>query len=401
VKKTATTKVIDTGAIAKDSTLTPAQKSAKLVASGEELMTPTGFMYADVVFGKALEQDPTNKLAQFYKSFLTYPMSMRGIATRIKPQIATADLNTRRDYKRFIGALPEGGLRTFILDGKEDLKVEKDIQGFFDEQNKALDTFRSYLKANKALALTLNVTTWNVPGGEAISMCNVSEVANGVYEIQLCPSTVRAIKVERADFETLQQSVAGAQIYLAMLNSYDASGAITASKKLGGSPQTNEAVYNELSKDPEFGKLRNSGAALKAIVDLGMDGVAGVRWALSMQDQLCPGGIEADRSGYLIDKGICINQPKPPADSVETVLENVEIALSGNVIQVALGKPDGALSSIKPAAVLTNPVQDLKALSPSFDSCGFVVGLADSTINGLFPIGDGNDHLKQASSCGR
>ncbi len=201
--------------------------------AGEQLATPTGFMYADVVLDQALSQDPDNKKAQFYKAFLAQPMALQGILARIKP-LANLKPETKKQYEEAISGLPNSGLKTFLFDGQEDIKTEKDAQAFVDEIHQGQEKFRQFLKANKDLELTLNLNDWAIQGSvkKAMDDCAVNQVTAGVYEIKKCDLThTLEVKLNRADIEALQQITAGLQIYTAMLNSYDASGTIAVSEK--------------------------------------------------------------------------------------------------------------------------------------------------------------------------
>lgn len=395
---------LNSGSIMADKTLSPVEKAEKLALAGEQLTTPTGFMYADLVFDQALSLDSNNKRAQFYKAFLATPMSLRGIMARVKP-LAYTHPKTKKEYDEAVKNLPNSGLKTFLFDGSGDIRNEKDIQGFVTQIHDAQDQFRTFLKNNKSLELTLNVNDWAIQGSiqKTLEECAVTQVSEGVYDVKKCDLTnALEVKINRADIEALQQIVAGMQIYLATFVSYDATGTIAVSRKYEGKQVSNKVLYKELSQNADFGKLINANA-LKGIVDMGIDAVAGVRWASQIQNELCQYGQEdlKNRKGFLFGKGLCIKTENEDGSKLEDVLKIVDTVLAGQTIEVKVGSNQEIQTIAKPIAVLANPVADLKALRPVFNACDKVQSVSDDTLGGIFPNHDGNEVLASDSKCGQ
>ncbi len=395
-------KQIDANKIYSDLNLTPTQKSEKLALAGEQLVTPTGFMYANIVFDQSLEKDPTNKRAQFYKAFLALPLQMHGILARLKP-FAYKKAESKKKYDAAVMNLPISGLKTFLFDGSADIKDEKDVQAFLDSVYKVQDIFREFVKANKNLELTLNMNDWSGISSikSATDNCSVNQVHDGVYDIASCDiSHVLQINLNRADMEAFEQIAAGLQIYTAIYTAYDMTGVIAVSDKYQGLAVSNQVVWKELSQNPDFGKVRNSGSVLKAIIGMGVDAVAGVRWASKIQNQLCPKGENAlNRPGFLFNKGICISGKTGDGKSLDDLLKTIDLALAGEII--AIQSSHGATIQLKPAAIFNSPILDLKTLQPQFNSCGNVTSVADSSFGGLFPSRDANSVLAKSSECQR
>ncbi len=394
---------LNSGSIMADKTLSPVEKAEKLALAGEQLTTPTGFMYADLVFDQALSLDSNNKRAQFYKAFLATPMSLRGIMARVKP-LAYSHPKSKSEYDEAVKNLPNSGLKTFLFDGSGDIKNEKDIQGFATQIHDAQDQFRTFLKNNKSLELTLSVNDWAIQGSIAKTLeeCAVTQVSEGVYDVKKCDlTTALEVKINRADVEALQQIASGMQIYLATLVSYDATGAIAVSRKYEGKQVSNKVLYKELSQNADFGKLIN-GNALKNIVGMGIDAVAGVRWAVQIQNELCQYGQESssNRKGFLFGKGLCIKSENEDGSKLEDVLKMVDTVLAGQTIEVKVGKNQEIQTVARPVAILENPIADLKSLRPVYNACDKVQSVSDDTIGGIFPNHDGNEALASDSQCG-
>ncbi len=381
---------------------TASVKAEQLALAAEQLLTPSGFIYADMILDQALQLDPANKRAGLYKTFLAGSMATKGILARIKP-LADKDPESKKKLADMIAKMQEGSLKKFLLDGKPEIKDEKDVQAFADSVINGLGKFRQFLKANKNLEIELNVNDYMLASGRTYSSssyCNTYPTSNGNYETDCYTNeedsvnnTPAKFSLNRADIESLQHITAGYQIYGSLLNSYSVSGAIGVAKNAANRNKPASQIWKELGRDAEFGKLRND--VFARIPELGTDAILGVRWALSVQDQLCPSGEEATdaRPGMLFGKGVCF---KKPTSDLESALDFVELALQGQKIPVRMGDND---SEIIPQAILSNPVKDLKALKPVFNECGKVVSVSDETLNGLFPHGDLNDSLAANSDC--
>lgn len=393
---------LNSTSIMNDSSLSSVEKAEKLALAGEQLVSLTGFMYADVVLDQALRYDPNNKRAQFYKAFLATPMALRGIMARIKP-LATSTPDHRRQYEQSLKSIPNSGLKTFLLDGQPDIKTEKDIQGFFDQIYTVQDNYRNFLKNNKSLELTLNMPEWGIDHSynKASESCLAEQISEYEYVVRDCDLThIFEVKINRADIETLQQIAAGMQIYLATFVSYDATGAISADRKFKNKKVSNREIYKELAKNSDFGKLRNA-QALQKITTLGSDLVAGLRYAVEIQNELCPNGEEqvGVREGHLFENSFCIHNENEDGTTLEDTLKVVEAVLAGQSLQITYGSNKENKTEIKPAAILQNPIADLKALRPVYNNCDKIQAVSDDTLGGLFPHNDANEVLSAEATC--
>lgn len=196
------TKTINTNEILENKETSSAEKAEMLALAGEQLVGPTGFMYADVVFDQALSLDAENKRAQFYKAFLATPLSLRGIYSRVKPLVQAAGEKEMNEYEQTIKEFPASAVTTFLLDGPNDLKTERDIQGFLTQVYDATDRFRTFLKNNKSLDLTLNVNDYGMMPSlkKAAEDCAIDQVESGVFELKECDlKDALKIKMNRGD----------------------------------------------------------------------------------------------------------------------------------------------------------------------------------------------------------
>ncbi|MFL5784284.1 MAG: hypothetical protein ACJ76H_06745 [Bacteriovoracaceae bacterium] len=384
------------------SDLPSSQKAEQLALAAEQLLTPSGFIYADMILDQALKLDPANKRAGIYKAFLAAPMSAKGILARIKP-LADKDLQTKKQLEDLIAKLPAGNYKNFLLDGKGDISNEQGVQAFADSVVNGLGKLREFAKANKNLEITLNVNDYLTKPEMYeyhASYCSTYPDSQGNYTTECnnddfvsrnqAPSQ---FSMNRGDFEAVQHIAAGYQIYGSLLNSYSLSGAINVGKNASENPKPTSQIWKELVRDADFGKLRND--VFSKIPQLGSDAIIGVRWAMSLQNQLCPAGRaqSGSRPGMLVASGICINGDR---NVIEDTLKMAELALSGGRISVRLGMND---TEVAPKALMDSPIQDLKELKPAFNKCGKLTSISNDSLNGLFPNHDVNDTLAQNSDC--
>ena len=446
----------------KKSNLPPKEKAEQLALAGEKLLTPSGFMYADTIFKQALEIDSTNIRAQFYSKFLAGPISLKGALARVRP-IAVATIEGRKKYNKTLSEIKNKNLKDFLLDGEPDIKTEKDLQEFGEELAEEQDTFRDFIKSNKNIELTVNANDWLVnltsPGyaEKCIMDQYQTDYTNTRYVLANCSDKTVSYRLNRADMEVLEQASAGLQIASVAAMAYDATGSVATIKKFEKQKDTKtKQVWEELSKIPEFAKLRKDGSELKRIISLGVDAVAGVRWAAAIQRELCPTGDsrnENNRPGFLMHKGMCVNDPLKDGSRLQDVLKTVETALAGQIIALKLvygpkiferqlggqyydyytettrrwytykevlktkisgepvvpvagevqiervGAENEIDTEVKPAAIILSPIADLKNLRPAFNRCDKVYSLADDTAGGLLPNHDANIILAAEVNC--
>lgn len=407
-KKITEVKTVDLKPTSYGKDLTKAQLAEEVALAGEQLVDPARFMYADLLFDIALQTDPNNKRAGFYKSFLASFMSMRGLGARIEKAIKKNGTENDLDrYQRIVKAFPNSSVKTFLLNssGKADIKDEADVQKFLDEYQAGQNKFRTFIKNNKDLNLTLNVNL--LAAGALIEdvakYCDARYASEDLLETaENCEFlTAFQINLDRADLEILQHAQSGVQIYLTLLTAYDFSGLAelnTIAEQVETEQfreLTDKEIVDFAKSHPKLGKLRSENL-LQSIVTMGVDALSGLKWAHKIKDQLCPTGeaVRGNRNRNLFRNDICL---KPRIDyngnviaTVEEDLEKAEKILQNKAIFHSK-KIDGEIYNtlIRPAAPFYNPVNDLLALAPiKFDECGNSLNLADKTLAGVFPNGD-------------
>jgi hypothetical protein len=198
--------------------------------------------------------------------------------------------------------------------------------------------------------------------------------------------------------ESLEYIASGIQMYTASITAYDFSGSIDVALKNKGVQLTSSQIWKKLIRNADFGTLRNT-KVLQNIPGMGMDAVMGIRWAISMQDELCPNGHEEEnlRRGSLFSKGICLTDgSREQGDELEKVLKLMDIALAGQAVEIKKNATE--TTEMKPAVLLASPIKDLKKLDPKFNDCGQISQIADDSFGGSLPHNDANEILKASSA---
>lgn len=369
----------------------------QLVEAGEQLITPTQFMNADLVFDMALQQDPNNFKALFYKKLLASFMVNKGILARVKPLVVKH--GNIKEFEKTVNGLPDMPLTRFLLDGKEDMKSVTDVQSHLSNYQTALNDFRRFLIENQEQQLTIEISSTHIENllkqGDGFECTQIS-AADGNYHFECDIRDIAKRKLSMADFMAIRQMLAGSVLFLNFYTAYSFEGieALSALNIKEGTPS--DQVANLVSeKFPQLGKLRSQNL-LKETVSLGSDLVSAGRWAITYQNKLCPKGIETpnQRKGYVFHKGICVTN----SDEALRSLAVLEQALSSTMnLKIVPNQPEFEIDYL---AWFKNPVQDLVSLAPkTTNSCGEATSLRDNTLGGLFVNGDAEKALIVSSHC--
>lgn len=397
----------DVKGIVSNAQSTNAQKAESLALISEQLFTLTNFMHSVEMANMALQLDPKNLKAQFYKLAAAPLMNLKGMAVRVQPMMDQEQLTHLHAQ---VDKIPDSALKTFLLNGQPDIKTEKDVQKFLDSYITATNDMREFLKKNKTLEITLNANDWSWSG--FVSRKNEECLAEyGVEEDEIesisCPmKSAGQIKLNMADMEALQQYYAGTQLLFSFYNSYDLTGMMALSKlpEEQQDSMTSAQTWKFLSQYKEFGVFRST-SQLQKVTQMGLDYTTALRWAVKAQKSLCKEGVETvkNRPGFLINKGLCVESKNPTQDEKNLAL--IELALNGGLI------PLSTESTInwRPALLFTKPIQDLKKLEPTYATCErttdygdgelvesfeTIISFKDPTLNGVFPQGELNYILK-------
>ncbi len=365
----------------------------QMALAGEQLLSVWNFMLADKIFNWSLSKDPTNKRAQFYSAFLKPIMVTKGLAVRLRPYYKNNGGTQSLDKN--IATLPNSSLKTFLLDGVEDVKDLKDIQTLLVEQRNAWNDFRKFLIANQTMNLVLNMNpmTFQDQVNKGMSdKCKIEEDNDHNVVVTCDYAHAFEKKVNVADLLALRQMAASYVLFLSLYTSYSVDGIETLLKmdqKNLTEQQRIEYVENNL---PAAAKLRKDNS-LSLIPDLGSDFLAATKWVIQYQQNLCPRKTtpaSVKRPGYLVDgENFCISD----LNKTEQDLVILESALRGPISVVLTTKENIKKSTqVNYLALIANPVEDLRSLAPSsFNACGKAATLRDKTMGGTFPLADAED----------
>lgn len=373
--------------------------SDELTDAAEQLLTPSQFMHADKILDLAIEKNPENLKAQFYKSFLKAFMVNEGILTRIKPLVR--QYGNISEYEKSISSTPNVHLKKFLTNGKEDITSVKDIQAWFSDYQLALNDFRKFLIVNQNATLTLEL---NAQALEAslkdpnLYNCETLSANDNNYSFKCDITEIGHRTLTTPDLIAIRQMTAGWILYLNFYTAYSFEG-IEMFKSVDLKPNTSPQEIEKLitEKMPEFGKLRKSNL-LKEVVPMGSDFVNAGRWVIQYQNQICPNGTSKpqQRKGALFHEGLCVSNSNEALRS----LALVEQVLT-KTMKVDFGN-QGEKVEIDYLALVKNPVENLLSLTPAtYDSCGQASTLKDSTFGGMFPNKDAEKVIITKSSCGQ
>ena len=369
------------------------QPANELADAAEQLVGPYTFMLAARVADLALDKDPTNLKALFYKKFLARAEAFRGIQVRVKPLLKPEQIaNWERTQEQF----PDSPIKSFLYDtSRPALNNAVDVQAVVSEYVKAVREFRIFLKANMNSEMIINLNPHVFEEKirkEAIRDCQVVETGTDMNVI--CNSKAAAqVRLNSADFIALTQMTSGEMLYFGLLNSYSLEGIEGLAQFDPKNQKTTEERTNYLLKNSNFGKLRKD-HIFSSLKEIGSDTSAALKWVTQYQTQLCPNGFNGSddrRKGYLFSKGFCIGN----ATKTERALTMLDQALAG-VIQIdAIDNTNqNTKLNVDLFAWSKAPIQDVRSITATgYASCGKPTGIKDNTLGGIFVDGNVNSYI--------
>ncbi|MCB0406798.1 MAG: hypothetical protein KDD34_01265 [Bdellovibrionales bacterium] len=366
--------------------------SEELALAAEQIIGPYTFMLADRVLDQALEKDPTNKRAQLYKAFIKPFMKYKGIASRIENLVT--EFGDIQQFKKDISNIPDSSFKEFITAKGQPITNEKEAQAVLTEIRNAFNDFRLFLKSNPDLEMDINLNPHMFEQfiKERYSdSCKVINDSNGNYDVECDTRMAARVGMNMADITVLQQYTAGVVLYLTPYTSYDFTGLKNLTKinsdreKRGLPPLTASDAQRELESNQDFGRIRKD-ESFSLLQSFGADVSSAWKWALTMQDSLCPNTQnwwEKKRPYMLVEDGICV-------ENENGHLELLDKALSGAtrlIVQTAKGEK--VETDVDVFAISRNPIQNLKTVLPlSYNQCGKANDLRDKTLGGILPQGN-------------
>ncbi|MBX3040113.1 MAG: hypothetical protein KF789_05315 [Bdellovibrionaceae bacterium] len=375
-------------------TTTSKMSADELTQAGEQLVGPYTFHLADRTFEMALEKNPNDKKAQFYRAFLKRLMVNRGILNRVKPY--AKNHGSISQLQEVIKGLPAHPLKDFLLDDKglKPIAGIDGIQDYLTDYRNALQDFRAFVTKNPNLEfdIFLNPHVFESAIREnLVGSCTSTNNQEGGFNVVCETEKIATLKVNVADLLVLKQEAAGEQLYVTLLSSYSMKGLEPYFKEReeeADSEISTKDLYAKLSSFPEALKLRQDNG-LAEVKKIGADLSSAMKWVIKYQKQICRTGEEgnrANRPGFMFSQGICA---EVTTDS-DQQLALFDQMLSG-VVRVDQTLANGQVMKVDMdiMAPFVKPVQDLRNIMPAtWTSCGTAASLKDSTLGGLFPRGD-------------
>jgi hypothetical protein len=370
--------------------------SEQLALAGEQLVSLWNFMLAQRAFDWSLQKDPNNERAQFYSAILKPFMLTKGLATRLRPYMNNNGGTDGLDNN--LKNLPNSALKTFLLDGREDIKDSTDMQNLLVQVRDAWNDMRKFLivHQNTNLVLNMNPNTFQDSVSENMrNSCHVEEDSDNHFIVKCDYEHVFEKKVNAADLIALRQMASGHVLFLSLYTAYSVDGIdqLTELERQSGKLSEREKIEYIQNVLPNAAKLRKDNS-LSVISDLGSDFLSAGRWVVQYQRQLCPRTphMPIKRPGYLFDgETFCIAD----MNKTQRDLVTLEASLHGP-INIILGAKDGRQKSAKVDAFqwFRAPVQDLRAIAPaSYNNCDRAQTLKDKTLGGFFVNGDAEDFM--------
>lgn len=395
-------------AIVDDKSIDDVTRAERLSLVGEQLATPSGFMYANEVLNLALAFDSKNRRAQIYKHLLAPELLLKGVIARLEPVRGQFSSRVRENFDAFVSKVHlNKSVDKFFNDGRPDLTNESSIQMLVEKIRAKQNNLRVYIASMKDTTIQLQPLINNRPLEVVWAACPVEAKTphNSYHETYVAENCSALSKtmflMEGADWEAIQHVAAGMQIASSVSLGYDLTGAIAYERLVNDGHSSNEQRLQSLHNSQRLGQLRQA-EKLQMVRAMGTDFYAGARWFQRYQRELCPTGqvTPNQRPNNLFGDGICVNDHtlNKPIDFVfslvETVLAGQTIGIltqngAVDVIDPLISQPADYKTQANLMAPLVNPVADLKSILPArLDKCGQVTTLGDSTAAGLFPQGD-------------
>lgn len=381
----------------------------ELAQAGEQLLSPTTFHLADKVFEMVLQKDPKNTKAQLYRTALKPWMYFKGILSRVRPLVVKYG-NEAEYVSALRNDVRESPLKSWLLDGPEDITKASQIQDLLVKFRDASEEFRKYLKTHPDLDLTIYLNEFvfkSMIDQRSNEECHVLDDDPNNLTVECDRSQFAQVRMNPADVIMLRQLIAGQVLYATMYSSYSVNGIESVFKSFedmdqqaaqtGDNSTLSTRKIEVLEKIPGFGLLRKD-HGLNLVRDIGADFHAAMDWAEKFQAELCPTGTQSplNRKGFIFESGVCIQtaDEKNSFDYMFRLLGNA-LSTSGLVAtQIQTSPTESRDFMIRPMAIFDNPVTDLRTVLPvKYDRCGHAVELRDKTLGGIFVNADVNDTL--------
>ncbi len=374
------------------------QRSEALVEEGEALVDISTLSEAYGKFSEALETDPGNQQALFWKSTLKVPLTFKGIFRRMKPYYSQTPQTAARYRDMDYQASQKIESYRFLTDGPEDIRSAEDFNDWIDQLRLSLEELRVTLKKLRNSELTIAIpNSVSQPILRAQSMYGCQEISFGPIRYQESEGCQKITKptvgLNLIDFEAMLLAVGIYQSYLELWTAYYLNpDLLVGIDDLDPTDKPSVDQFLEFLFDVKNGgKLRRE-KPFSAIQDVGQEAIVGFRYILENQQKACPKGIASleNRSGYLLQVGACLEPQVNRENDPRELMKAFESILAAQPAPIKIGREVRARVNF--VSLFENPVADLNELRPfRLDACGRLIGFNDKPLQHAFMEGSAND----------
>ncbi len=356
-----------------------------LTDDGEEKLRFETINEAWGQFNQALELNPENQRAIFWREFLRPLLETKGLLARIRPlYMKNPDgLNRYTAVRRQLSIDVAPAFFDFLNDGPNDIDTDEKFLDWMDRAILSLDTLRTFIKNNKDKTYRLRVPEQliasekieNERDGSCAAMTFMTSTftgcpANGMFSVQL----------NRADLEGLQYIVSRQMFEFSLLYAYR----LSPTKLIEGQRgrQSTKGFLEGLLKGYDGNLLaRNRIALAKSVLP---DWIAAQRFVIENQDELCDSGKSRDRQST----GLCVQ--KGPINHEARNLELLETLMLGHPVQIdqsLLASP----VKVHVMKIFNEPPASISSFFPvEYDEVGDPVRFNDRSYSPFFTEGSAN-----------
>lgn len=395
----------------------------KYARMGELLLMPEGFQYADEMFGKALELDPNNNKANFYKAVTEPAMLGKGFIPRIERLLT--DENNLRDVEKLRESIEKLDMPELTDFAKNLPASEKAFLSYYDVQRFEREKLLPALKvaADRLNKIDVSKTPLELRvNPDRLKTDPVRKESSYSYQYEYCnnnngyyqcqenhyngsygdlekPQTV--YHVDKHDLKIIQSSYTAMIASVQIATAYSQKDSEFAIRRLKGLASlrersedrnvTAEDVTNLLREFPELFTLEKDNELAQVAGNVSSI----LKNALSFNDmksELCDSKTRTIKNASIFP--ICLT-----SNMVDSLKMGVDLLAGPKEIDLgtdAQGRTVRIMIDI--SKILKNPPADLKALLPvSFDDNGNPENYPDTTMGGLFPNGDIIEKMKKVA----
>lgn len=365
-------------------------------AFADEAEQKLGFVTLNEAWGKfseALQLNPNNHRATFWKEILKPMFESKGLLARVRPLYLKQE-NGQERYRELIqktrgSSSPE--YFKFLTDGPADIDSDDRFRDLMDRVIVSLDTLRTFLKANRDRDYLLRAPVKFLTGPQRIekgNRCAALKIMNSKFAG--CPeSGMLNFKVNRADIEMMQGIVAYEMLYLSVLNAFNFN-PVALVLNVGG--LSNKAFVTQITTGYSGGLLERN--HLNVANSMAADWLVAHRFFTQNQKELCKNGANADdnRPGFLISQGFCLSD-KPGSPDART-LDMLETMLQGRPVALDMKFAEQRIS-VYPLKFFTTPPKEAMPLAPTdYDADGTATAFNEAPYSPYFAEGSINSVMR-------